>query len=132
MNKRIFIIGDVEIGRRDRMDDFCDDPTLVRFIDHLSLLVQHEAVQLILNGDFFDFLKISYKNEYPRYVTEEISLWKLNQVLKAHPLVFEALRSFLSHPNAEIFFVIGNHDADLIWPSLQKEIRKILGDKKSR
>lgn len=128
MNERIFIIGDVEIGRRDRMDDFCNDVALIRFLDYLKFLARNEAICLVLNGDFFDFLKISYKNEYPRYITEEISLWKLNQVLRAHPLVFEAMKSFISYPNTELFFVIGNHDADLIWPALQKKIRNILGN----
>lgn len=123
MNEKIYAISDIEMGRGDIMDDFSDDDMVVRFVEAIS---KNKKVTLVLNGDIFDFLKMSYKGKYPRYITEEISLWKLEEVWNAHPKVFEALTQFLKNPNHSIFFVIGNHDPDLAWPSLKKEIRKKL------
>ncbi len=136
MNKRFFVIGDIEMGGGDVMDDFHDDDALVKFIRYVGNGDEavgagagrpDEEVVLILNGDTFDFLKMDYKGKYPRYITEEISMWKLERVMKAHPGVFKALADFASIPKRRLIFVIGNHDADLAWPQLQQKILHALG-----
>lgn len=126
MMEKIYLISDIEMGRGDLMDDFSDDEKVAIFFDHIHAKNPDQKVTLVLNGDIFDFLKMSYKDEYPRYITEQISLWKLQQVLKSHPKVFEKLKLFLQSKNHSVHFVIGNHDADLVWPSLQQKIRDIL------
>ncbi len=132
MNRRFFVIGDIEMGKGDIMDDFHDDDALVRFIGHVGDVRVDESgsdeeVTLVLNGDVFDFLKMDYQGEYPRYITEEISLWKLDCILEAHPAVFEALKRFVGLKNTKLVFVIGNHDADVVWPKIQEKLCKVLG-----
>ncbi len=126
-NKHIFVISDLEMGKKDQMDDFCDDDTLVKFLKFVETFAKSKPLTLVLNGDIFDFLKMDYLGKYPRYITEEISMWKLEQVLAFHGPVFEAMRDFMRHPLAKIVFVIGNHDADIIWPALQTKLRLVLG-----
>ncbi len=129
MKEKIFAISDVEMGRGDITDDFSDDTDLIRFFTFISREAKEhtdQKITLLFNGDSFDFLKMAYHGKYPRYITEEISLWKMDEVIRSHPAVFEALRNFLKNENHQIFFVIGNHDADLIWPSVQNKLRSSL------
>lgn len=126
MRRKFFIIGDIEMGKNDLMDDFHDDEALVRFIEYAGA-ADADEVTLILNGDVFDFLKMDYEGTYPRSITEDISLWKMERVLEAHPEVFEAWKSFLEQPQTKMVFVIGNHDADLVWPAVQQRLRQALG-----
>lgn|GEM_PF-1775788 len=127
MRKRSFVISDIEMGKGDLMDDFSDDELLVRFIASLADAAFEGETWLFLNGDIFDFLKMDFQGEYTRYITEEISLWKLEQILRVHPRVFEALAGFLRDPGHHLFFVIGNHDFDLAWPKIQARVRNFLG-----
>jgi len=120
-----FIISDIEMGKGDVMDDFSDDQHLVEFIQQISE-EKDAKTYLVLNGDVFDFLKMDYKGEYPRYITENISLWKLDQIYKTHARVFRALAEFLRHKNHEVKFILGNHDIDMVWPKIQEKLRVML------
>lgn len=125
MNRRFFVIGDIEMGKGDLMDDFHDDDILIRFIEEIAR-VDADEITLLLNGDTFDFLKMDYQGKYPRYITEEISLWKLEHVLEKHAGVFEAFKKFLESGNIKLVFIIGNHDPDLVWPKVQQKLRGVL------
>lgn len=107
------------------MDDFHDDAALVRFVEEVAQ-AEADEVTLILNGDIFDFLKMAYREKYSRYITEDISLWKLGRVLSSHPTVFEAWKRFLQLPHTRLVFVIGNHDPDLVWRGVQEKLHQVL------
>lgn len=126
MEEKVYIISDIEMGRGDIMDDFSDDEIVTNFVKKIAAENKDKKITLVLNGDIFDFLKMAYKDQYPRYITEKISLWKLEEVIKTHPKVFSGFREFVKNKNHILFFVIGNHDADLVWPSLQQRIREEL------
>lgn len=128
MKEKIYSISDIEMGRGDITDDFSDDVRVAEFLEDIKAQNKDEKVTLVLNGDIFDFLKMCYENEYPRYITQEISFWKLEQTFQNHQKVFQALREFLADPRHRIHFVIGNHDADLIWPALQARLKEKLGN----
>lgn len=128
MKKEIIIIGDIEMGGGTFTDDFISDKTLTQVI--LSYCNKENPVDLVLNGDTFDFLKCPYivnnASTYPRHITSEISLAKLRLIYNAHTTVFEALKLFVSEKKNKIFFIIGNHDPDLVHPEVQENIRTIL------
>ncbi|MEZ4087379.1 MAG: metallophosphoesterase [Candidatus Gracilibacteria bacterium] len=133
MKEYIYSISDIEMGRGDITDDFSDDQAVAEFLE--KIITDHAAEQpspkitLVLNGDIFDFLKMEYKGELPYLITEDISLWKLEEVFKTHPGVFKAMKKFLdAHSHTNIHFVIGNHDSDIAWPSLQERIKQELGN----
>lgn len=124
--EKIFIISDIEMGRGDLMDDFHNDQLLIDFINKINSESTGLKTALVLNGDTLDFMKMAYKDTYHRYITEEISLWKLTEIIRVHSGVFEAWKNFLKDPLHSLHFVIGNHDADLIWPQVQEKIRNTL------
>lgn len=131
MKKEIIILGDVEMGGGTLTDDFIADATLARLIH--SYTKKKIAVDLIFNGDTFDFLKCPYIKggikSYPRHITEEISHIKLHMIYAAHKLVFDALRLFVKNKTHRIYFIIGNHDQDLFFEEIQNELKNILGSK---
>lgn len=129
VQEKIIVISDIEMGRGDIMDDFYDDEILASFIDQQTDKHADIPMTLVCNGDTFDFLKMSYKGKYPRSISLEVSMWKLEEVLKTHTQVFEALKRLLEHKKHSIFFVIGNHDADLAWPEVQNRLKEFLGSR---
>lgn len=127
MKKVSIIFSDIEMGIGNKTDDFIEDKLLSETIKHNLRFSKKYPVDFIFNGDIFDFLKAQYKNTYPRHVTEEISLWKLEAMQKAHPLFFKTLTHCLKQKNVRIIFIHGNHDFDLFFPKVQKRIKNIIG-----
>ncbi len=129
--KEIVVLGDTEIGGGTLTDDFISDNAFYDLVSSYSN--KKNTVDLILNGDTFDFLKCPIiKNgitTFPRHITKEISLEKLDLMYKAHPKFFKALEKFVKNKNNRLFFVIGNHDHDLFFKDLQKKIKKIIKSK---
>lgn len=91
-----------------------------------------EPIELVLNGDILDFdsvmvipsdssFHISWlERRRGLFSEEEKSLFKLRVILTDHFVWVRAIRSFLLAGN-RLVFVIGNHDMELHWPSLQAE-----------
>lgn len=130
--KEIIVLGDIEMGAGNLTDDFIADQKLSTLI--LELSARPHPVDLVLNGDTFDFLKcpsqLQPRTEYPRHITKEISLAKLNLIYHAHKPVFEALAEFVKSNGKKIYFILGNHDHDLVYLEVQDAIKKILGNQK--
>ena len=131
LRKEIIVLGDIEMGGGTLTDDFISDRALSELI--MEQANKNHPLDLVLNGDTFDFLKcpvqIGKKNVYHRHITKEISLAKLRLIHQAHLSVFKALARFLRHPDHSLYFTFGNHDLDLIFPEIQEGIRKILNCK---
>lgn len=131
MEKEIIVIGDIEMGAGNLTDDFIADKQLAELIVELSK--RPHPVDLVLNGDTFDFLKcpsrLTPRTEYPRHISKEVSLQKLRLIYRAHKPVFVALKKFVRRRNKHVFFILGNHDHDLVYPSVQRKIQDILGSR---
>jgi len=126
MQKLTLVFSDIEVGIGNNTDDFVEDKL---FCETLRSNFHHHKkynIDLVLNGDIFDFLKAPYKNTYPRHITENISLWKLEHMHKAHPDFFNILSEFINLGNTRIIFIIGNHDYNIIYSKIKKELRKII------
>lgn len=119
------------MGAGNLTDDFIADKALAKLIHDLAR--RGHPVDLVLNGDIFDFLKCPVRlfpeAHYPRHVTPEDSLDKLDLIYKAHLSVFEALKDFAAVKDKTIYFIIGNHDPDIVYPQVQHEIERLLGNK---
>lgn len=130
---RIVIISDVHIGAGE-LDDFRPEleSHLIRFLDELAEC--GEPVELVINGDFFDFataepfdgpdLEARSAGGIPLCFTQAQSLQKLENMIASHGPIFGALAEFLgSDANNRIAMLPGNHDVDLFWPDVRCRLR---------
>ena len=117
--------GDEYLGRRNHLEDFHSDQELVEFLNYYSSgEYLTKEVELIINGDFLDPLNVPYVNYFDdEYWSEKASLEKLDIILKAHPEVMQALVKFLKAKNKTLVYIIGNHDAELLFDSLKQRFR---------
>ncbi len=87
---------------------------------------QEREVELIINGDFFDLLAVPFVPYFDdEYWSETASLDKLKMIVEAHRGVIEALKNFLTFPNNRLIYIIGNHDAELIFESLREYVQEL-------
>jgi len=141
-----FILSDLHLGagyagQDNQLEDFIADMELVKFLHSIQHECDHEQleVELIINGDFFEFLQVPAVENYdpaqtyPRELyldsSEQASVQRLNIIAQGHPEVFDALSDFMyvEHPQRRITIIKGNHDVNLFWPRVKSRLREILG-----
>ncbi len=117
--------------------EFFIDETLVQFLAHIQEQANGGKVELILNGDIFDFDSVMSLPEQPVYKInwlerrrglfpkQEKSLFKIQVILEEHGLFIDALSEFIKNGN-DVVIIPGNHDVELHFPDVQKAIRKAL------
>ncbi len=137
-------LADAELGvpgkslwKRYKRPKFFVDQSFRRLLRHLEEQVGSDPCELILNGDIFDFdsvmrlplhtsLPVSWLEEKRGlFPEEEKSRFKMEVILQDHPVFVHALREFIQKGNS-VVFIVGNHDMELHWPMVQKEILKAL------
>lgn len=135
--KHVLVISDLHLGagafidgKKNPLEDFHSDSELVDFFhyfcseDYASL-----EVEIIINGDFLDLLAVPYVKYFDdEFWSEEACLEKLELIIKAHPEVFSAMNKFLSAKNKKIVYIIGNHDAELVFDSLQEKLKETFNE----
>lgn len=134
MKKLKLIISDLHLsagarmpdGSRNLLEDFFDDDMLIEFIEHYGGPDCADCqVELIVNGDFFNMLPDVVKGPSER-ITEELAVRQMRRIIEGHATVFDALRIFCSQTKNKLILIIGNHDAALLFPEVQEEIRRRL------
>jgi UDP-2,3-diacylglucosamine pyrophosphatase LpxH len=78
-------------------------------------------VEVIINGDCFDFLVT------PPYDTQgvtdiAIATSKLERIIMAHAAFFAAMRQFIATEGRHVTFTIGNHDIEVAFAEIQQRI----------
>jgi len=114
--------------------EFFIDNDFADFLRHLDSNIPGE-IELVLNGDTFDFdtvlalpdKEVGWLAEHRGLGSEEwMSLFKMDVIIDDHPTWFDAVKNFIANGN-KIVFIVGNHDVELYWPSVQKRIHVALG-----
>jgi len=113
---------------RNPHEDFYFDDEMVEFVQYFSTGRYGNGmdVELIINGDFFDFLNVPYQGQFEEVITEQFALYKLECIMRGHPKVMNAFREFVKQEGKTITYNIGNHDADLFFPKLQEHFVKTI------
>ncbi len=113
------------------------DQGFSRLLTHLQRKIG-DNFELVLNGDIFDFDSVMAFPTRPKFnigwlerlrglnSEEEKSRFKIRTILSDHPVFVQALRKFILDGN-RVIFVIGNHDIEMYWDSVQKDIRDAIG-----
>lgn len=118
-------------GQLNPHEDFHLDDEMSAFFDYFSTGKYGFSadgtpvqVELIINGDYFDFLNVPVGGEFEESIDEEMALYKLEAIMVGHPKVMEALRRFAAKPGKKIEYLIGNHDAELFFPKIRERITR--------
>lgn len=119
------------LWKKFKTKEFFIDSTLESFLQHIQEKANGNKVELILNGDIFDFDSVMSLPEQPIYKVnwletrrglfpkEEKSLFKAQIILEEHVIFFMALKKFIENGN-DVVIVPGNHDVELHFPRVQK------------
>jgi UDP-2,3-diacylglucosamine pyrophosphatase LpxH len=111
-------------------EDFVFDEEMVEMFDYFSTGKYGDGpsgpieVELVLAGDFLDYLNVHIGGEFEDAVTEELSLRKTEAIIAGHPKVMAAIKRFAAQPGKKVTYLIGNHDADLFWPAVQEKLTR--------
>ncbi|HXZ03573.1 MAG TPA: hypothetical protein VEH81_02005 [Ktedonobacteraceae bacterium] len=92
------------------------------FADHV------EDVELIINGDCFEFLFMQ-PHEKQGITYPATALSKLERVIEGHRQFFDTLRGFISQAGRHVTFLIGNHDVELAFKDVQERISEAICNK---
>jgi UDP-2,3-diacylglucosamine pyrophosphatase LpxH len=120
--KTCLVISDLHLGAGyfykgnvNNLEDFNNDQELVQFFNYYSCgNYKNQDVEIVINGDFIDFLAVPYVSYFDdKFWSDEASIKKLDLVLSAHKEVFLAMKKFISIDKKKITYIVGNHDAEL-------------------
>ncbi len=121
------------LWKKFKTKEFFYDETFAEFLNYLDCLGGNESVELILNGDIFDFDSVTvYPNDATFRVSwlerrrglfaqEEKTIYKIEVILSDHEVLFRALSQFVKKGN-RIVFVAGNHDLGLHFLGVQQTL----------
>jgi UDP-2,3-diacylglucosamine pyrophosphatase LpxH len=111
-------------------EDFHEDDRFAELLAYYTSGEYDEAhVELVLNGDILDLLKVRVGGIWPDAITETIATEKVKQCLNGHPTAFDALRDFLRRGRTRITYIPGNHDIEFMLPGPQAEfVARIAGE----
>jgi UDP-2,3-diacylglucosamine pyrophosphatase LpxH len=130
------VISDLHLGKGrilpkgglNSLEEFYYADKLIEFIHYYSTGPYKDyQVELIINGDFLNFLQVDYKGHFLTVITENIALEVLKSCIEGHRAVFKALQDFASKPGFSITYVVGNHDQAMLWPACRSYFNTVIG-----
>src|SRR5918997_1699363 len=112
----VVFVSDSHIGGDPGCDGFESPEELSTLLDELA--GREGPVELILAGDFFDFLQISP----PR---DGVDRAALTMARPEYEGLFAALGRFASREQKRVVYLPGNHDEEMWWnPKIQETLRE--------
>lgn len=136
MSKKIkLIVSDMHLGKGkflengsvNKLEEFFFGEKFAELLDYYtSGRFRDFEVELVINGDFLNFLQVDYKGHFLTVFTEEVSLQILKDIVSGQPEAFEALKDFAAKPGNLITYVVGNHDQAMLWPQLRSYLNEVV------
>jgi UDP-2,3-diacylglucosamine pyrophosphatase LpxH len=115
-NTLIVFLSDTHIGGDPGHDIFESPEELTALLEELS--ANGGFVELVLAGDFFDFLEIG---DVPNGENRA----SVTVTRREYRKLFSALRDFAAGEGHRVIYLPGNHDAEVWWnPAAQKSLRE--------
>jgi UDP-2,3-diacylglucosamine pyrophosphatase LpxH len=112
----IVFLSDTHIGGDDDRDIFETPDDLASLFEEIS--AHPGPVELVLAGDFFDFLRISE-------VPDGLNRAAMTTGRPEYGELFSALRRLAAGERRTVVYLPGNHDAEMWWnPEIQAELRR--------
>jgi len=137
MEKKIkVIVSDMHLGKGkilsngsvNKLEEFFFGEKFAELLDYYSTgQFRDYEIELIINGDFLNFLQVDYRGHFLTVFTEEVSLSIMKEIIEGQPEAFKALRKFAQRPGCQITYIVGNHDQAMLWPKLRSYFNEIVG-----
>ncbi|GIL18296.1 MAG: hypothetical protein BroJett040_20470 [Oligoflexia bacterium] len=116
-------------GGTNQLEEFYYGEKLVEFLHYYSSGIYRDyEVELIINGDFLNFLQVDYRGHFLTVLTEGICLEVLKGIVQGHEKVFKAMNEFASKPGNSITYIVGNHDMAMLWPACRDFLNAAVGN----
>jgi UDP-2,3-diacylglucosamine pyrophosphatase LpxH len=119
---QLYVISDLHLGGEPGFQIFGSATELAWLINHLADHDPDAKVALVINGDFIDFLA-----EAPATYFDPLGAAdKLERIVAAFGVVFEALKGFLRKGRRRLIVNLGNHDLELALPWMRERLAQLL------
>ena len=117
----VHVISDLHMGGLPGAQILRETARLANFIRRVAAQRPGSPVALVLNGDIFDTLAEDLRD----YVLVDSAVPALDRIMAdpAFAGVFDALASFVATEARTLVLVIGNHDIELAFPTVQRRLR---------
>lgn len=121
------------LWKKYKTKEFFFDDVFSDFLKKIQEMAKNEKIELILNGDIFDFDSVLTLPENPPYrmtglekkqglhPQEEKSVFKVKKIIADHIVWIAALKNFIDKGNRAVF-IVGNHDLELHFAAVQETI----------
>jgi UDP-2,3-diacylglucosamine pyrophosphatase LpxH len=129
------VISDLHLGRgrnlpggaTNTLEEFYYSERLVEFFQYYSSgQFKDYEVELIINGDFLNFLQVDFRGHFLTVFTEGVCLEVLKSIVAGHKKVFDTMRDFVNRPGCTITYIIGNHDMAMLWPACREYLNQVV------
>ncbi len=115
-------------GTQNILEDFIYDREFAEFLNyHRNGAFADAEVELILNGDILNLLQIDTWGVFTHLITERSVVRAIHRIVEGHVEFFQALRKFAATPHHRVTYVVGNHDAGMLWPGPRKAFAEAVG-----
>lgn len=130
------VISDLHLGKgrtladggTNSLEEFYFGEKLIEFLHYYtSGHFRDHHVELIINGDFLNFLQVDFRGHFLTVLTEGVCLEVLKSIVEGHRRVFDAMKEFAARPGCEITYVVGNHDMAMLWPRCREYLNQAVG-----
>lgn len=115
-------------GTQNILEDFVYDREFSEFLDfYRSGEFADAEVDLVLNGDILNLLQVDTWGVHTHLVTERSVVRAVERIIAGHPDFFQAMRRFAATPGHTIVYIVGNHDAGMLWLGPRKVFSESVG-----
>jgi UDP-2,3-diacylglucosamine pyrophosphatase LpxH len=123
----LYVVSDIHMGGPPNFQILNQGPRLGTLIQHLATVRQGERVGLVLNGDVVD----SLAEDIDGYVAMDEAPRMMERIYRdpAFAPIWDGLAAFVREPGRRLVIVLGNHDIEMMLPSVEASIRtRLAGD----
>jgi UDP-2,3-diacylglucosamine pyrophosphatase LpxH len=115
-------------GTQNILEDFIYDREFADFLDyHRRGIYEDAEVELVLNGDILNLLQIDTWGVHTHLFTESSVVRAVERIVRGHPIFFQALKRFAATPGHTVTYIVGNHDAGMLWPGAKNAFTEAVG-----
>jgi len=117
----LYVVSDIHMGGPPKFQILNQGLRLGTLIRQLATVRPGERVGLVLNGDVVD----SLAEEIDGYVAMDEAPQMMERIYKdpAFAPIWDGLAAFVREPGRRLVIVLGNHDIEMVLPSVESSIR---------